>query len=336
MVLFGILLMPISTYAVSTTQTAREILIKTIQERIADLQAQITALTQQLELLQTQSDEDTTAEDVQGTIRILNQLKPGMTGNEVRILQELLATDPSIYPSGLVTGYYGKLTEEAVKKLQNKFCLEEVGSVGPKTLWKINELLTEGAGSSGKVPPGLLKAPGIQKKLCAPATTDTTAPVISNIQELDITTATAKISWTTDEAANSKIWYSVVIPVITTGDPTISASAYVTSHEMQLTALTSNTTYYYVIGSADASGNIVKSEEGSFATLLTEKEQACLNSGGTISTSQCCALTSDFPNLCAIGACGCSPENSHQVKICDCGQDKCFNGNECVDVQQGI
>ncbi|MGB2762314.1 MAG: hypothetical protein WBC21_02095 [Minisyncoccales bacterium] len=63
---------------------------------------------------------------------------------------------------------------------------------------------------------------------------------------------------------------------------------------------------------------------------LTEKEQACINSGGTVSTSLCCKATSDFPNLCLIGPCGCSPENSHQVKICDCGHDKCFNGSECV------
>ncbi len=63
---------------------------------------------------------------------------------------------------------------------------------------------------------------------------------------------------------------------------------------------------------------------------LTEKEQACINSGGEVSTSLCCKATCDFPNLCLIGPCGCSPENSHQVKICDCGPDKCFNGSECV------
>jgi len=65
-------------------------------------------------------------------------------------------------------------------------------------------------------------------------------------------------------------------------------------------------------------------------TELTEKEQACVNSGGQVSTSLCCKATGDFPNLCLIGPCGCSPENSHRVKICDCGPDKCFNGSECV------
>jgi len=67
---------------------------------------------------------------------------------------------------------------------------------------------------------------------------------------------------------------------------------------------------------------------------LTEKEQACVNSGGTISTSLCCKSTSDFPNLCLIGPCGCSPDNSHEIKICDCGPDKCFDGNECITIEE--
>ncbi|XOB40359.1 MAG: hypothetical protein ACKKMR_03570 [Candidatus Nealsonbacteria bacterium] len=63
---------------------------------------------------------------------------------------------------------------------------------------------------------------------------------------------------------------------------------------------------------------------------LTEKEQACINSGGEVLTSLCCKATGDFPNLCLIGPCGCSPENSHEIKVCDCGEKKCFDGNTCV------
>jgi hypothetical protein len=60
------------------------------------------------------------------------------------------------------------------------------------------------------------------------------------------------------------------------------------------------------------------------------KEQSCLSSGGTISTASCCGQTQDFPNSCLIGACGCSPTSSHQVKTCSCGAGKCFDGNVCV------
>lgn len=62
----------------------------------------------------------------------------------------------------------------------------------------------------------------------------------------------------------------------------------------------------------------------------TTKEQACTNAGGTVKTVTCCKSTSDFPNLCLIGACGCSAENSHEIKTCDCGEGKCFDGVKCV------
>lgn len=63
-----------------------------------------------------------------------------------------------------------------------------------------------------------------------------------------------------------------------------------------------------------------------------QKELACTNSGGTVTTSSCCKSVSGFPNSCLIGACGCSPDNSHDIKTCDCGEGKCFNGTSCVAV----
>ncbi|MFA5878241.1 MAG: DUF5667 domain-containing protein [Candidatus Staskawiczbacteria bacterium] len=66
-----------------------------------------------------------------------------------------------------------------------------------------------------------------------------------------------------------------------------------------------------------------------------KKENGCTNSGGTIVSGFCCASATDFPSSCAIGACGCSLENSHEVKTCDCGQDRCFDGEKCVSFQQG-
>jgi hypothetical protein len=63
---------------------------------------------------------------------------------------------------------------------------------------------------------------------------------------------------------------------------------------------------------------------------LDDLELACENSGGIVISAMCCAQTENFPNLCLIGACGCAPDFSHQVEICDCGPSKCFNGSGCV------
>ncbi|PIW91858.1 MAG: hypothetical protein COZ89_02970, partial [Candidatus Nealsonbacteria bacterium CG_4_8_14_3_um_filter_37_23] len=69
-----------------------------------------------------------------------------MREDEVKTLQEFLKTPPAggpdIYPEGLVTGYFGSLTEKAVKKFQEKNGIEPIGTVGPKTRAKINELLS--------------------------------------------------------------------------------------------------------------------------------------------------------------------------------------------------
>ena len=56
-------------------------------------------------------------------------------------------------------------------------------------------------------------------------------------------------------------------------------------------------------------------------------EELCKNSGGTVKTQLCCNSVNDFPDTCLIGACGCSPNDSHEVKVCDCGEGKCWNKN---------
>ena len=65
----------------------------------------------------------------------------------------------------------------------------------------------------------------------------------------------------------------------------------------------------------------------------TKKEQACLLSGGTIKTSLCCASISGFPNSCGVGGCSCSPAGSRQMKVCDCGADRCFDGEKCWPIE---
>ncbi|MDD5417112.1 MAG: hypothetical protein PHU12_04015 [Candidatus Aenigmarchaeota archaeon] len=62
---------------------------------------------------------------------------------------------------------------------------------------------------------------------------------------------------------------------------------------------------------------------------ISKEQGHCISSGGTVTTAMCCLSSEDFPRMDLIGACGCSPENSHEVKICDCGE-KVWNGDACI------
>ncbi len=64
----------------------------------------------------------------------------GMTDAEVFNLQKALSLDPAIYPEGEVTGYFGKMTEAAVKRFQSKYGIRTTGQVGPQTRAKLHEL----------------------------------------------------------------------------------------------------------------------------------------------------------------------------------------------------
>ena len=64
----------------------------------------------------------------------------GMEDAEVFNLQKVLSLDPAIYPEGEITGYFGKLTEAAVKRFQRKYGIRTTGQVGPQTRAKLHEL----------------------------------------------------------------------------------------------------------------------------------------------------------------------------------------------------
>jgi len=82
--------------------------------------------------------------------------------------------------------------------------------------------------------------------------TDNTAPTISNVSSTVQATWT-RITWTTDELANSEINYSASS---TAYNLTASSTSYLTSHEITLSGLTPNTLYYYRVKSTDVVNNL--------------------------------------------------------------------------------
>ncbi len=117
----------------------------------AELTAQIQALLAQVNALQQQIGTQTGTTNTNtgpiitvgdaGCPHISRVLKLGATGDDVIRLQQFLAQNPSIYPEGSVSGFYGALTEAAVQRWQARFNVVSSGTpdstgygvVGPRT-----------------------------------------------------------------------------------------------------------------------------------------------------------------------------------------------------------
>ncbi|MDO8600762.1 MAG: fibronectin type III domain-containing protein [bacterium] len=304
LVLVGTMVIPAAFVFAQTNQSASD-LISQLQSQIQALQVKI----QELKAAQTAAK--TALGEVKDTLKLIRQLRQGMSGDDVKLLQAVLAADGTVYPEGFITGYFGRLTADAVKRFQKKHGLGQAGNVGPKTLEKLNKNLDEhplgeedddddedednNNDNKGKrpcaiVPPGHLIAPGwlrkhdgerpivppcqklppgIEKKLPPSATTtpDMTAPSITSVSATGITLAGVTITWTTNESAKSKVYYGVASPLNLASAASVSDATLVTAHSSALSGLSASTTYYFVVESQDASGNIATSSEHSFVTL---------------------------------------------------------------------
>ena len=183
---------------------------------------------------------------------ISTQMNIGARGTDVTTLQQTLAGDPSLYPEGTVSGYYGALTSAAVKRFQAKYGIVSSGSpsttgygrVGPATIAKFNAVYGSGAASTDG------------------------APIIMGVNVSTSTTGAATMMWNTNEPATGVVYYSTAPLLMTeaagpgqapgiSGTNVLTVNAALnTSNSVALPSLASSTTYYYTIKSTDASGNI--------------------------------------------------------------------------------
>ena len=89
-----------------------------------------------------------------------------------------------------------------------------------------------------------------------PSPADTSAPAISAISTSNVASTSARVNWTTNEAATSKVYYSATSPVVATSStPSVSNLNLVTNHELTITGLIVSTTYHFLVESKDAAGN---------------------------------------------------------------------------------
>ncbi len=85
---------------------------------------------------------------VVGASGLVRSLRVGLSGNDVKLMQQILVKE-GVYLEGFITGRFGRLTEKAVLKFQEKYKDEVLkpagltagnGFVGPRTLKKLIEL----------------------------------------------------------------------------------------------------------------------------------------------------------------------------------------------------
>jgi len=169
------------------------------------------------------------------------QLDFGAMGQAVTDLQTFLKMDSTVYPEGLVTGFFGILTQEAVQRFQCKYDVvcsgtpstTGYGRVGPVTLAQINALISGGTGG-----------PLI----------DVEAPIMSP-EVITTTRTSAVISWATNEDARSKVVYSEIFPYVYANSPSVSDPTFDQTSSLTITGLEPGTTYYYSLQSVDLYGN---------------------------------------------------------------------------------
>ncbi len=176
---------------------------------------------------------------------INSQLDLGERNTDVTSLQGFFADNSSIYPEGLVTGYFGGLTQTAVKRFQALYGLGQVGRVGPATKDKINMLISQG---------GWVVA-------------DIAGPWISYVNNT-ISNNSATFTWNTNENATGKVFYYTSPITMNEGDINSvgfgSTNGFVAtndnlvrmSQQVILSNLQPNTLYYYVIVATDLTGNV--------------------------------------------------------------------------------
>lgn len=188
---------------------------------------------------------------------ITSQLDFGDRGSEVSELQTFLSGNASFYPSGLVTGYFGPLTQDGVERYQVARGIVSSGSpsstgygrVGPITKASINYDMGNLTGGPASPVSG----------------TDRNSP---SIYSLGISTSNtgATLNWNTTENSSAIVYYGVSPIFLTEANAsmgvTISSNSTFlvhsdlrTSHSAVLTGLLENTTYNYVVYVRDGSGN---------------------------------------------------------------------------------
>ena len=179
----------------------------------------------------------------------------GMSGTDVSSAQTFLAQDVTLYPQGLVTGYFGSLTKSAVINFQVRNGIVAnsgslgAGRIGPATMPVMNLQMANGMYGA------------------------TTAPTIGSVG-VSVGRNNANVSWNTNESAKGMVYYSTspmtlgehANSVDVSGNVTMTDNEYRGAQSVAIPNLSANTVYYYLIYTTDQQGNVSVTWPATFQT----------------------------------------------------------------------
>lgn len=193
---------------------------------------------------------------------ITSQMDIKDRGTQVSELQRYLATNSNIYPENIITGYFGALTQSAVKRFQTAQNIVSSGTpsstgygrVGPQTMIRINSLIS---GSN-------------------PVVSNDISPTLSN-SSVQYTNTTATFTWNTDVPTTGQVYWSKnplefnemtaskQLPYVS-GTLAVDAGGLQTNHVVTVSNLEANTTYYFMMRAIDSNNNMSMIWPSSFRT----------------------------------------------------------------------
>jgi PGF-pre-PGF domain-containing protein len=198
------------------------------------------------------SDTDTDTDDTPPVIS--NVVSAGITNNSASITWDTDEPSDSMVIYGTTSGVYTSEEYNVAEVTSHNVTL--TGLDAEATYY----YLVSSTGTSGNA------AESEEYIFTTLATPDTTPPIISNVTSTDITNNSATITWDTDESSDSMVKYGTTSEVYTSEEYN---ATNVTSHNLSLTGLDAEATYYYLVNSTDPGGNAAESAEYRFTTLAT-------------------------------------------------------------------
>jgi peptidoglycan hydrolase-like protein with peptidoglycan-binding domain len=104
------------------------------------LLAQIEQLTKLVQELQKKVEEKSLEQGTYDSI-FTSSITLGSSNESVTLLQQVLASDPEVYPEAMITGYFGPLTRAALERFQRLWGLEPTGTFTDETRFVLARVL---------------------------------------------------------------------------------------------------------------------------------------------------------------------------------------------------